>query len=147
MKSWWHADPVTGHLKTLEEIIAVRTAGLPPKQRIDVAQRTIIEILMTRPEVPLTGVPRRHVATELERLWISKRELAKIHRQRQLQQIENLLFLAKHSRKNKVWSKAGLAQPRSTAIEAVARQYGGAPDALKQFLKRERRLAKKKPRP
>jgi hypothetical protein len=147
MKSWWRTDPATGHLKSVEEIIAARTAALPPERREKVAQRTIIEILMTRPDVPLTGFPRRHVAQELERLWIPKRELAKISRQRLLRHIENANFLAKWTRKNKAWEKVGAPKPQTTALEAVAQTEGfQSVDALKQFLKRERR-AKKKLRP
>ena len=104
----------------------------------------VIVFLILWEVVPLTGLLRRYVAFELERLWLPKRELAKTYRQRQLKHLENLLFLAKWSRKNKVWSKAGRVPPQSTALEAVANCYG-SPAALHQFLKRERRV-KKKPR-
>ena len=80
----------------LGEIIEERIAGLPPEQRIEVAQLTILEILLTtpsalatppRPEVPLTGLLRRHVALELARLW-TRSGWAKIERQRELMHIE-----------------------------------------------------------
>jgi hypothetical protein len=143
MKRWWPPDLVTGHLKDLGKIIEVRTAGLPPQQREDVARRTIIEILATRPEVPLTGMLRRHVALELERLWIPQKERNKINRQRALQHTESLIQLAKVSRKNKLWLKAGKPPPQLTTIEAVANATGKEPDALKQWLKRERAVTEK----
>jgi hypothetical protein len=138
--------PITSQLSgRLGEIIEERTAGLPPEQRIDVARRTIIEILMTQPAVPLTGLLRRHVAGELERLWISKKELAKIDRKRRLKYLESLFFLAKHWRKNKVWLKAGKAPPQSTALKAItdASRFQSTA-ALGQFLKR-RTEGKEKP--
>jgi hypothetical protein len=141
-------QPLTWELSgRLGEIIAERIAGLPPEQRIAVAQQTIIEILITRTEVPLTGLLRRHVALELARLWIPKREQAKIYRQRRLELVEALIFLAKCGRKTKAWAKAGKPQPQSTALDAVAKASRfQSTAALKQFLKRERQ-AKKKPRP
>jgi hypothetical protein len=129
----------------LGEIIAERTAGLPPEQRNDIAQRTIIEVLITQPEVPLSGMLRRHVALELERLWLPKGEQTKIYRQRWLQPIESVIFLAKRTRKNKGWLKVGAPKPQSTSLEAVADLFGfQSVAALKQFLKRERRAMKKR---
>jgi hypothetical protein len=129
------------------EIIAERIAGVAPEQRADIARRTIIEILMTRPEVPLIGLLRRDVAMELEKVWLPKRERQKVCRQRRLEFIESVYFLAKYGRKNKTWAKAGKPQPQSTSLEAVADYFGfPSPEALAQFLKRERQ-ARKKPRP
>jgi hypothetical protein len=145
-------QPLTWELSgRLGEIIAERIAGLPPEQRIDVAQQTVLEILMTRPEVPLIGLLRRHVALELARLWIPRGELKKIERQRELKHIESVYSLAKLGRKNKTWAKAGLPQPQSTSLKAVADYFRKSPDkalrkspeALAQFLKRERRARKK----
>jgi hypothetical protein len=134
----------------LGEIIAERTAGLPPEQQIDVARRTIIDVLMTQPEVPLIGLLRRHVALALERLWLSPGELRKIQRQRELELIEAVGFLAKWTRKNRPWLKVGKKKPKEfdrTPLEAVVKASGfQSVDALKQFLKRER-AAKKKPQP
>jgi hypothetical protein len=139
-------------MKGLDEIIAERTEGLPPEQQNDVARRTIIEILMTQPEVPLTGLIRLYVATELERLWLSKRELAKINRQRLLKSVEESLEVARWARKN-IWPKRG-NRPQPTAIAAVAEVIwrddlrGRFPStaALEQFLKRERQAKKKRRR-
>ena len=129
------------------EIIAERIAGVAPEQRTDIARRTIIEILITRPEVPLIGLLRRYVAMELEKVWLPKRERQKVYRQRELELIESVYSLAKFGRKNKTWAKAGKPQPQSTSLEAVADFFGfPSPEALAQFLKRERR-ARKKPRP
>jgi hypothetical protein len=147
-------QPLTSELSgRLGDIIKERTAGLPPEQRIDVAQRTIIEILLTtpcstppRPEVPLTGLLRRHVGLELARLWIDPKELKEIYRQRQLTHIETLYFLAQQSRKTRAWARAGKPQPQSTALEAVADYVGKEPETLRQSLKRGRR-ARKKPQP
>jgi len=139
--------PLTSELSgRLGEIIAERIADVAPKQRPDIARRTIIEILMTRQDVPLTGLVRRHVAGELERLWIPKRELAKINRQRRLIFIESTILLAKSMRKNKGWTKVGKPKPKLTALEATAEYFETSPEALQQFIKRERRV-KKKPRP
>jgi hypothetical protein len=152
-------QPLTWELSgRLGEIIAERIAGLPPEQRIAVAQQTIIEILITRTEVPLTGLLRRHVALELARLWIPERELKEIYGQREVKRIEGALFLAKYGRKNKVWAKAGLPQPQSSALQAVAdslrfeKKHGRwtgrgfhSVAALAQYLKRWR--AKKNPQP
>jgi hypothetical protein len=141
-------QPLTSKLSgDLGKIVAERIAGVAPGQRVEVAQWTILEILLSRPEVPLTGLLRRHVALELARLWIPKREQAKIYRQRRLELVEALIFLAKCGRKTKAWAKAGKPQPQSTALDAVAKASRfQSTAALKQFLKRERQ-AKKKPRP
>jgi hypothetical protein len=137
-------QPLTWELSgRLGEIIAERIAGLPPEQRIDVAQQAIIEILITQTEVPLIGLLRRHVALELARLWILPGELKKIERQRDLKNFETLYFLAKWGRKNKAWAKAGKPQPQSTALDAVADAVGKSPEALVQSLKRGRRVRRK----
>jgi hypothetical protein len=169
-------QPITAELSgELGKIVAERIAGVAPEQRKDVAQRTIIEILLTtpsatppRPEVPLTGLLRRHVAQELARLWIPKREQARIYRQRRLKFVENLIFIAKWGRKTKAWARAGKPRPKDferSALETVAKarevakargfQLPADMDkalrfpsraSLDDFLKRERR-ARKKPQP
>jgi hypothetical protein len=153
----------------IDEIIRERTAGLSPEQKngpgmqhavVDVVRRAILKILMTQPDVPLTDYARRYVALELERLWIPKKELAKIERQRQLESAERALEVHKRAkelaRKNGLL-KRGRAGP--TAIEAIRPALVKGRDgrtfhssaALKQFLKRERilkreRQAQKNPR-
>jgi hypothetical protein len=150
----------------LGKIIGVRIAGVPPKQRIEVAQLTIIEILMTGTDVELIGLVRRHVALELARLW-TKRGWAKIERQRELMYIETLYSLAKLGRKNKAWVKAGKPLPKGfkgsaleqaakrselekgwnrPALDVVAEFVGKEPESLKKSLQRGRR-ARKKPQP
>jgi hypothetical protein len=127
----------------LGEIIEERTAGLPLEQYIVVFQRTIIEVLLTRPEVPLIGPLRLLVACALEQHWIPERELKKIYRQRRLEYLESWLNAAKWSRKTKAWAKAGKPKPPSTALEAVADFFGfQSVAALKQFMRRERRARK-----
>ena len=64
------------------KIMVERIAGLPPEQqlavlrspeqRLAVCQLILIEILMTRQEVPLIGILRRHVALELAQRWIPR---------------------------------------------------------------------------
>jgi hypothetical protein len=140
-------QPLTWELSgPLGEIVAERTAGLPPEQRNAVAQLTIIEILITRTDLPLIGLLRRHVALELAERWIPKRELKKVYRQRELKYLESTLKLANLARKTKAWAP-GKPKPRSTPLEIVVADSGfHSIDALAQFLKRERR-ARKKPRP
>jgi hypothetical protein len=135
--------------RSLDEIIRERTAGLPPERKIDVARQTILEILMTRPDVPLTDHERLYVALELERLWIPKRELAKIERQRLLRSTERALEVAKRAKK--LARKYGLPT-RGSAIAAIRLALVKGRDgrtfqssaALKQFLKRERRIKKRR---
>jgi hypothetical protein len=133
----------------LDEIIRERTAGLPPERKIDVARRTILEILITQPDVPLTDHERRYVALELERLWLPKKELAKIERQRLLGSIERALEIVKRAKK--LARKHGLPT-RVSAIAAIrpalvkgrdGRRFQ-SPGALKQFRKRERRAKKRR---
>jgi hypothetical protein len=91
------------------------------------------------------------VALELERLWLPKKELAKIERQRLLKSSEDALVTAKWVKKN-VWPKRG--RGGRSAIEAVRevifkdpdelRSTFQSPAALAQFLKRERSPKKKK---
>jgi hypothetical protein len=102
--------------RSLDEIIRERTAGLPPEREIDVRRRTILEILMTQPIVPLTDHARLYVALELERLWLPKKELAKIERQRVLRSAERALEVVKRAKK--LARKHGLPT-RGSAIEAI----------------------------
>ena len=128
----------------LGEIIAERIAGLPLEQRTEVAQLTILEVLLTRQEVPLTGLVRRHVVLELAQRWIPKREWNKICKQRELTPIEALYFLAQRARKTKAWPP-GKPKPeafKKTALEAVADAVGKEPEALAQSLRRSRRARK-----
>jgi hypothetical protein len=137
----------------IREIFLERIAGLPPEQLLAVlnspeqllavGQLILIEILITRTEVPLTGVLRRHVALELAQRWIPKREWNKISQQRELTPIEAAYFLAKWARKNKAWPPG---KPfKKTALDAVADAVGKEPEALAKSLQRGR--ARKKPRP
>jgi hypothetical protein len=140
--------------KSLDEIIGeCARRGLLPEQEIDVVRRTILDVLMTQPDVPLTGMVRRYVALELERLWLPKKELAKIERQRLLRSAERALEVAKRAKK--LARKHGLPT-RGSAIAAIRpalfkghvkgrdghRFQSSA--ALKQFLKRERRAKKRR---
>jgi hypothetical protein len=135
--------------RSLDEIIRARMAGLPPEQEIDVYRRTIIDVLMTQPDVQLTGMARHDVALALERLWIPKRELAKIERQRVLRSTERALEIVKRAKK--LARKHGLPT-RGSAIAAIRPALVKGPDgrrfqspaALKQFLKRERRAKKRR---
>jgi hypothetical protein len=138
--------------QSLDEIIRERAAGLPPEREIDVVRRTILEILKTQPTVPLTDYWRRYVALELERLWLPKKESAKIERQRVLRSAERAIEVVKRAkklaRKHGLPTRGGL-----TAIEAIhpalVKGPNGrifqSPAALAQFLKRERSPKKKKP--
>src|ERR1700730_1686280 len=87
--------------RSLDEIIGERTAGLPFERDSywGVVRRTILEILSTQPTVPLTDHARLYVARELERLWLPKKELAKIERQRVLGSAEGVLEIAKRAKK------------------------------------------------
>jgi hypothetical protein len=135
--------------RSLDEIIRERTAGLPPEREIDVVRRTILEILMTQPTVPLTDHARLYVALALERLWLPKKESAKIERQRVLRSAERALEVVKRAKK--LARKHGLPT-RGAAIEAIHPALVKGPDdrtfqspaALAQFLKRERSPKKKK---
>jgi hypothetical protein len=134
--------------QSLDEIIRERTAGLPPERKIDVARRTILEILLTT-TVSLTGHERLYVALELERLWLPKKESAKIERQRVRRSAERALDVVKRAKK--LARKHGLST-RGAAIEAIRPALVGpdgrtfqSPAALAQFLKRERSPKKKKP--
>jgi hypothetical protein len=138
--------------RSLDEIIRERTAGLPPEREIDVVRRTILEILMTQPTVPLTDHARLYVALALERLWLPKKESAKIERQRVLRSAERALEVVKRAKK--LARKNGLpTRGGPTAIEAIRPALVKGPDgrtfqspaALAQFLKRERSPKKKKP--
>jgi hypothetical protein len=141
-------------MKDFDEIIRERIAGLPPEQITeDVLRNIIIEVLMTQPDVPLTGMARFFVALQLERL-LPKKEQAERGRQRLLRSIEDRLVTAKWARKN-LWPKRGpKGEPQPTAIKAVHEFIFRNPDdlrsrfrtieALEQFLKRERD-AKQKP--
>jgi hypothetical protein len=134
-------------MKDLDGIIREYTAGLPPEQAA--ALRRIIEVLMARPEVPLTGMERIGVLLDVERL-LPKKKQAEIERQRLLKNVDRSLEFAKWARKN-IWSKQ--VQDPPTAIEAVRKHIFRNPadlesrfptvEALEQFIKRERR---KKPR-
>jgi hypothetical protein len=138
-------------MKDFDEIIRERIAGLPPEQITeDVLRDTIIEVLMTQPDVPLTGMARFFVALQLERL-LPKKEQAERERQRLLRSIEDRLVTARWARKN-LWPKRG---PKGElAIESVRKVIFRDPhdphsefptiEALEQFLKRGR-AAKKKP--
>jgi hypothetical protein len=131
-------------MKDFDEIIRERIARLPPEQVTEEPLRIIIEVLMTQPDVPLTGMARLFVALELERL-LPKKERAKRERQRLRRSIEDRLVTAKWARKN-LWPKRGpKGEPQPTAIEAVRQVIFRDPDgefptieALEQFLKRER---------
>jgi hypothetical protein len=130
----------------LGEIIAERIAGIPSDYRLAVAQLTILEILITRTDVPLTGLVRRHVALKLAEEWLPPWALKEIYRQRELTIVESTLELAKLARKTKAWAP-GKPKPKKTPLEIVVADRGfQSVDALKQFLKRER-PARKKPRP
>jgi hypothetical protein len=143
--------PTVAVMKDLDEIIRERTAGLPPEQEIDVVRRTILEVLTTKPEVPLTNHTRLSVALELERLWLPKKERAKIERQRLLRSAERALEIAKLGRE-----LAGKRRMRGgpSAFEAIRPVLVKGPDgrpfqspeALAQFIKRERAAKKKKSR-
>jgi hypothetical protein len=135
-----------------DKIIRERTAGLPPERKIDVGRRTILEILMTQPTVPLTDELRLYVALALERLWLPKKELAKIERQRELRKVERALDVVKRAKKlaRKLgWPTRG----GPSAIEAIRPALVKGPDgrrfqspaALAQFIKRARAAKKKKP--
>ena len=140
--------------RSLDEIIGERTAGLPFEQDSywDVVRRTILEILRDQPTVPLTDHARLYVALALERLWLPKKELAKIKRQRTLRGAEIALDVGKRAKKlarERGWpTRGGL-----TAIEAIHPAIVKGPDgrrfqspaALAQFIKRERAAKKKKP--
>jgi hypothetical protein len=99
--------------------------------------------------VSLTDMARRYVALALERLWLPKKESAKIERQRQLRSAERALEVVKRAKK--LARKHGLPT-RGSAIAAIHPALVKGPDgrrfqspaALKQFLKRER--AARKPR-
>jgi hypothetical protein len=160
--------------RSLDEIIGERTAGLPFETferdpYWDVVRRTILEILQTQPTVPLTDHARHYVALELERLWLPKKERAKIERQRTLRGIETWLDIVKRAKKlagpdivkraKKLAKKLARSQDLSIqgsaieAIEAILPAIVKGPDgrtfqssaALAQFLKRERAAKKKKP--
>jgi hypothetical protein len=135
----------------LGEIIEECTAGLARggPQYFDVAHRTIIEVLLTQPEVPLIGLLRHYVAWALEAQWIPKSELKKTYKQRQLEFIETLYSLAQLTRKTKPWAKAGKPKPKGfekTSLDAVADALGKSPEALVQSIRRGRR-PRKKPQP
>ena len=103
-------QPLTWELSgRLGEIVAERIAGLPLEQRTEVAQRTIIEVLLHQREVPLVGLLRRYVAQELERLWLPE-ELKQIHRERERQILESTLFLAKWEEENQGLGESGEAE-------------------------------------
>jgi hypothetical protein len=135
-------------MKDFDEIIRERIAGLPPEDVL----RIIIEVLVTQPDLPLTGMARFFVALQLERL-LPKKEQAERERQRLLRSIEDGLVTAKWVRKN-LWPRGPKGEPQPTAIEVVRQVIFRDPDdphsefptieALEQFLKRERD-AKKKP--
>jgi hypothetical protein len=139
--------PTVAVMKDLDEIIRERTAGLPPEQEIDVVRRTILEVLMTKPDVPLTNYARLYVVLELERLWLSKKERAKIERQRLLRSAERALEIDKLAKKGR------RMRGGPSAIEVIQPALFKGPDgrpfqspeALAQFMKRER-AAKKKSR-
>jgi hypothetical protein len=124
------------------EIIEERIAGVAPDQERDITRRTVIEVLLTRPDVPLTGPLRLQVACALEQLWIPPRELQKIYLQRRLEHYEEWLSAAKWTRKTKPWAKAGKPKPKGLnqpPLDVVADFFGfRTPNALAQFLKRER---------
>jgi hypothetical protein len=137
------------------EIIRERTAGLPPERKIDVGRRTILEILMTQPTVPLTDDLRLYVALALERLWLPKKEVAKIERERVARSAEGFLEVVKRSKKltkklarERGWPTRGGPIATEAIHPALVKGPGGrrflSPAALAQFLKRER-AAKKKP--
>ena len=150
---------------SLDDIVRERTAGLPFDQGNDIARRTILDALKNQPTVLLTGLVKLYLALELERLWILKKELRKIERQRVLKIIEDLLETIRWSRKHsrpKQRRRRGQRPPTATEIlefvGALTLRDGsdsasGFPTAaaLKQFLKRARRerreqQAKKKAR-
>jgi hypothetical protein len=134
-----------------DEIIRERTAGLPPERKIDVGRRTILEILMTQPTVPLTDDLRLYVALELERLWLPKKELAKIERQRELRKVERALDVVKRAKKlARKYGRPTRGGPTAIALirPALVKGRDGrtfqSSAALKQFLKRERRAKKRR---
>jgi hypothetical protein len=151
-------QPLTWELSgRLGEIIAERIAGLPFEQRTEVAQRTVIEVLLHQRDVPLVGLLRRYVALELERRWLPPEELKETHRQREQQYLESIFSLTKWTKKTKAGEKVGEPKPRSSPLATLKKavegqiRFGGrtfrfqSTDALKQFLKRGRR-ARKKPK-
>jgi hypothetical protein len=164
-------QPLTSELSgRLGEIVAERVAGLPPKQRVNVAQLTIIEILLTTPhadvigggaaaraEVPLTGLLRRHVALELARLWIPKKDLNKIYKRRDAKLMDSVLELANWSRETKAWEKTGDPPPESSAAQAVVellkferkrgRWIGRGVHSVAALLQYLKRWGPKKPQP
>jgi hypothetical protein len=130
-------------MKDLDGFIRGYTAGLPPEQAAALGR--IIEVLMARPEVPLTDMERLGVLLDVERL-LSKKKQAEIERRRLLRNVDQSLEFAKWVRKN-IWSKQVRDPP--TAIEAVRKHIFRNPDdpesrfptieALEQFIKRERK--------
>jgi hypothetical protein len=107
LSDWFHREALL--CGPLGKIIKERTAGLAPggPKYFDVVHRTIIEVLLTRREVPLTGSLRLYAASALEQQWLSKSELNRIYRLRKLDNIEQWLPLDKWSRKIKAGAKAG----------------------------------------
>jgi hypothetical protein len=158
--------------RSLDEIIGERTAGLPIERDSywDVVRQIIHEVLMTQPTVPLTDYARLYVALELERLWLPKKELAKIERQRTLKGAERGLEIVKRAREMARKHPEVVKRAKKLARE-LARKRGlptrGGPNAiaairpalvkgrdgrtflssagLAQFIKRERAAKKKKP--
>jgi hypothetical protein len=123
----------------LGEIIEERTAGLAPggPKWFDVVHRTIVEVLLTQPQVQLTGPLRFYAACALEQQWIPKSELKEIYRQRKLDHLEEWIPVAQWTRRTKAWEKAGEEKPEWSLLEAIAAAFGfSSADMLKQFRRR-----------
>jgi hypothetical protein len=145
--------PTLAVMKDLDEIIRERTAGLglSPEQGNDIARRTILEVLLTQPTVALTDYARLYVALELERLWLPKKERAKIERQRVLGSFERGRDIVKRAKKlarkhglpTRGWPSA-IKLLRPALVKGPDGRTFQSPAALKQFLKRERRAKKRR---
>jgi hypothetical protein len=142
---WFHREALL--CGRLGKIIAERTAGLAPggPKYFDVVHRTIIEVLLTRREVPLTGSLRLYAGYALEQLWIPKGELNRIYRLRRLDNIEQTVRAAKLTKKTKPWAKAGKPKPevfKKPVLAAAADNFGfSSAGMLKQFRGRARKTA------
>jgi hypothetical protein len=130
--------------KSLDDIIRERTAGLPPEQQERAIRRTIIEVLLTQPTVPLTNYARLYVAWALEEAWLPPKELAKLKRQRLLKSIEDQLGTVKWVRKNVKHDQRPLGPATEAILPFIVKDgndlASGFPTAkaMEQFMKRAR---------